>query len=127
LTLFPDAGFDAIAVPPAAPSGSFHFRLSEFSRCFDGHFDGEPILPGVAHLALALTACAQRHKGGRRRVLTGVQDVRFRRKLGPNEEVEIVLADGREPFSIRFEIRCGRELATAGLLLFAPPDSARHD
>jgi 3-hydroxymyristoyl/3-hydroxydecanoyl-(acyl carrier protein) dehydratase len=127
VTLFPEAGFDAIAAPPAGQPGSFHFRLSEDSRCFDGHFDGEPILPGVVHLALALTACAKRHEAGSARVLTGVKDLRFRRKLHPGDEVEIVLIDGREPLSVRFEIRCGGELATAGLLLFMPRDDPRHD
>jgi hypothetical protein len=126
LTLFPDAGFDAMAAPPVAPSGSFHFKISDDSRCFDGHFDREPILPGVVHLALALTACAAGRGPNDTRTLTGVKDIRFRRKLRPGDEVEVVLVEGREPFSVRFEIRRGGDPATAGVLLFAPPDDSQH-
>ena len=104
-----------------------HFKVSGQSRCFDGHFDDAPTLPGVAHLALVLTACAQQAEGSGRGMLVGVRDVRFRRKLGPGDEVEIVLTAGREPFSVRFDIRCGGESATAGQLLFAPPDEVRHE
>ena len=122
LMLFPDAGFEVIDRPTAEPS-TFYFKLAAHSRCFDGHFDGDPILPGVAHLALALAAYAQQGEG-RGRVLLGVRDVRFRRKLLPSETVAVALTNGRAPDSIKFEIRCGEELATAGLLVFAPHEAA---
>ena len=121
--LFPEAGLEPIPVSSPGPSHAFHFRIAENSRCFDGHFDGAPILPGVAHLALALSACARQDEGGRARTLVGVRDVRLRRKLGPGDEVEVVLTDSREPSAVRFEIRCHGEAATVGVLIFAPPDS----
>lgn len=91
------------------------------SRCFDGHFEGAPILPGVAHFALALSALAG---GEHNRVLTGVRDVRFTRPLGPGDEVEVILAEGREPHSVRFEIRRDGRPASGGLLLFHPENDA---
>ena len=54
----------------AIDEGARRFSLAEDSPCFDGHFDGAPILPGIAHLALALTACAR--ESGQARVLTGL-------------------------------------------------------
>lgn len=120
MTLFPDAGLVPVITPPAAPPGTFRFRLSEHSRCFDGHFDGMPILPGVVHLALALTACAT--QTGRVPLLTGLRDVRMMRPLGPGDEVAVILTDGPEPFSVRFEVRRDDEPMTVGLLLMAPPD-----
>lgn len=99
--------------------------LAEASRCFEGHFEGAPILPGVAHLALALSACGG--EPGRPRVLTGVRDFRLKRPLGPRDQVEVVLADGREPGSVRFEIRCHGEAASVGVLLFAPAQEGPGD
>lgn len=124
MTLFPEAGLELIPGPPSGPPASFHFRLSERSRCFDGHFDGAPILPGVVHVALALSACAQQSERDGTRTLVGLRDVRLRRKLGPGDHVEVVLTEGREPLSVRFEIRCDGEPVTVGLLLFARADDS---
>ena len=103
---------------PTAPLRSSRFLLPETSRCFEGHFEGAPILPGVAHLALALSACGR--EAGHPRVVTGVRDLRIKRPLGPGDEVEVALADGGEPSSVRFEIRCRGEAASVGVLVFAP-------
>jgi hypothetical protein len=116
LILFPEAGLVPIPAPTAPTAGVSWFRLPAESRCFEGHFDGAPILPGVAHLALALMASA---RGSQRpRVLSGVRDLRFSRPLLPGDEVEVAVAEDKGPESVRFEIRCRGELATAGLLLF---------
>jgi 3-hydroxymyristoyl/3-hydroxydecanoyl-(acyl carrier protein) dehydratase len=119
LTPFPNAGFE-----PIDESGK-RFRLAENNPCFDGHFDGAPILPGIAHLALALTADA--HDAGRTRTLVGLRDVRFVRPLGPGDEVEVVLTPGRLPRSVRFELRCRCATASSGLLIFAAEDECRGD
>ena len=124
LTLFPDAGFHPIPAPLTASDGSLYFRVSESSRCFDGHFEGAPILPGVAHVALALSACVT--QSGRARTLKGVRDLRLRRPLRPGDEVEIVLTEGAAAASVKFEIRRLGESVTVGLLLFDPAqDSSR--
>jgi 3-hydroxymyristoyl/3-hydroxydecanoyl-(acyl carrier protein) dehydratase len=99
--------------------------LAAASRCFEGHFEGAPILPGVAHLALALSACGG--EADRPRVVTGVRAFRLKRPLEPGDEVEVVLADGREPGSVRFEIRCHGEAASVGVLLFSPVDEGPRD
>jgi hypothetical protein len=119
LTLFPNAGLDPI------DEGAPGVALVEGSPCFDGHFDGAPILPGIAHLALALSACAR--ESGRARVLIGLRNVRFSRTLGPGDEVEVVLAAGHLPHSIRFELRCRGAHASSGLLLFGPEGDRRSD
>lgn len=83
---------------------------------FDGHFDGAPILPGVAHIALAIRACTE--ESGGPRPLSGLRDVRFTRPLAPGDEVEVLLREGEEADSVRFEIRSRDELASVGLLIF---------
>ena len=111
MTTFANAGFIRIPAPRNAMPGSSWFRISADSRCFDGHFDGAPILPGVAHLALVLMAQEDQ------RVLTGVRDVRFTHPLRPGDEVEVILI-GKELPAIRFEIRWRGKTATSGLLIF---------
>ena len=117
MAAFPEAGFVPLPAHPTAPHRSSRFLLAEASRCFEGHFEGAPILPGVAHLALALSACGEEAVSPR--VITGVRDFRLKRPLRPADEVEVVLAEDREPRSVRFEIRCHGETASVGVLLFA--------
>jgi 3-hydroxymyristoyl/3-hydroxydecanoyl-(acyl carrier protein) dehydratase len=116
VSAFPDAGF--ILLPClTAPARTSRWRVDEQSRCFEGHFEGQPILPGIAHVALALSACAE--ETGEARVLAGLRDLRFKHPLGPGDEVDVILADGRECASVRFEIRTRGEAASTGVLLFA--------
>lgn len=86
------------------------FTVSRDSPWFDGHFEGAPILPGIAHIAFAVEACATP------KVLLAIRDVRFSRPVLPDDEVEVVLRGERE---VRFEIRCNGKPASSGVLLFA--------
>lgn len=94
------------------------------ARLFDGHFDEAPVLPGVAQIAIAVKACADR--GLERRPLTGLRDVRFSRPLGPADAIDVRLNPGREPGSIRFELHSGGQAASSGVLIFAPMDPVRE-
>lgn len=123
--MFPDAGFQLIDAPTAEEPDTVRFSIRNDSRCFDGHFDGEPVFPGVAQIALALSACAIRDPI-EPRVLVGVSDLRFKQILRPGDQVEVVLAAARAPFSIRFEIRRGADLVTVGVLQFAAVDDPSH-
>jgi len=120
LTPFPDAGFLHSQADPSSPR-SFRCRISPDSRLFEGHFDGAPILPGVAHIALAVQACGT--ETGRAPTLLGLRDVRFRRPLGPGSEVDVVLSSDRDPSFVRFEIRSGGEIVTTGALRLASTDT----
>ena len=97
--MFPDAGFTHL--------GGLRFRIERQSRLFDGHFDGAPILPGIAHIALALSASQDKTLGG-------IRDVRFSRSLGPGDEVEVAIRESR------FEIRRAGNVASTGVLLPPP-------
>lgn len=118
---FPHAGLIPLSTEGAG--GVSLFRLDPASRCFDGHFDDAPILPGVAHVALALSAHTDRI--GVADVLTGLRDLRFLRPLTPGDEVEVRLTPGPETRSVRFEIRRREETVSSGLLLFAALDVVR--
>lgn len=120
LHLFPDAGLIPMPSVIVDRPRSWRFRIAAHSRCFDGHFDGAPIFPGVAHLALALDACF--NETGGRGVLIGLRDFRLMHPLRPDDEVEVVLTGGKDPSTVRFVIRCQEQDASAGLLVFMLDD-----
>ena len=89
-------------------------------RYFEGHFDNAPVLPGVIEIVMAVKACADR--GLETGQLAGLRDVRFSRPLGPGDAIDVLLDHGRDPHSIRFEIRAAGQSAASGVLLFAAHD-----
>lgn len=113
---FPRAGFEPVSGSGAADV-SLTVQVPAHSGCFDGHFEGAPILPGIAHLALVLDACAARF--GQPCELTGVGDVRWRRPIRPGEEVAISITGALSDPSVRFTIRCGTEIASSGSVMIA--------
>ena len=63
-TALASAGLLPMTAHPSDGDRVFRFRVSPESRCFDGHFAGLPILPGVGHLAMVASACARRSAAG---------------------------------------------------------------
>jgi 3-hydroxymyristoyl/3-hydroxydecanoyl-(acyl carrier protein) dehydratase len=113
--LFPASGLErVVASVEGAPA---RFRLPVGSACFDGHFEGAPVLPGVVQLALALEACVAHEGGGA--TLVAVRDVRFSRALAPGDEIEIAIAAGATGDARRFVIRRGADVATTGVLVLS--------
>jgi predicted hotdog family 3-hydroxylacyl-ACP dehydratase len=86
--------------------------------CFEGHFPGRPILPGVALLDIACTALAS---AGEVQPLRGVVFARLRQLVVPRDRLELsarAVARGRT----RVEVRRGPELVANAELGFAPPE-----
>ncbi|HEX9670351.1 MAG TPA: hypothetical protein VGC93_12835 [Thermoanaerobaculia bacterium] len=69
------------------------------------------MLPGVAQLALVEAALSSRE--GRALRLAALRGVRFRRAVGPGEELQIRLAAGTEG-ELAFELRTGEERVSGG-------------
>jgi 3-hydroxymyristoyl/3-hydroxydecanoyl-(acyl carrier protein) dehydratase len=79
---------------------------------FDGHFPGDPVLPGMCHLDLALQAL--RIATGNPCEVAGVVRARFRRIVRPGEELRIVVRrvpDASHPGRWRCEHFVGEEPA----------------
>ena len=70
-----------IAIPGGIPAGA---------ACLDGHFPGNPIVPGAV-----LLGHAARHLAGQGVTLTGVQRMKFLRPLAPETGFDIRLDPAR--------------------------------
>jgi 3-hydroxymyristoyl/3-hydroxydecanoyl-(acyl carrier protein) dehydratase len=86
--------------------------------CFDGHFPGNPLVPGVVILDL-VHAELTRQRGERVRVV-GVPGVKFLRPLRPDEPMHIELANVDE-LLVNFTCRVDVQRIAEGTLRIAPP------
>ena len=92
------------------------------SPWFDGHFPGDPTLPGIAQLEMALDTI---RLAGKRNVSTaGFRKIRFKRMIRPGEQLEIIAAPGKsDENAYTFRILVGNELACNGVLIVKNPDA----
>ena len=89
------------------------------SPWFDGHFPGQPILPGIAMIAMAFDVARQKeaHEGKRIR-LKAVKRVRFKKPVRPDEPFTLALKREQKEsgISYNFTILLGGEAACTGIL-----------
>jgi len=89
------------------------FVFPEDAVWFQGHFPGQPTLPGVAQIQLVLD-CFSRAVAGRC-YLRRLGRVRFKRMIRPQEAVQVQVEPiaGR-PDGYQFRLTVGGEIACAG-------------
>ena len=85
------------------------------SPWFSGHFPGEPILPGIAQLEMALDAIKRLNQKSLR--ISGVKRVRFKQVIRPDDKLRITVAPHKkDALSYLFRIMVNGELASNGIL-----------
>jgi 3-hydroxymyristoyl/3-hydroxydecanoyl-(acyl carrier protein) dehydratase len=114
----PERGFDfgqptrdgsAVRIPVTVPGD-----LS----LLEGHFPGNPIVPGVGQIVALAEAQARRNwpeLGAPR----GLRRVKFQQALRPGDELSLVLERESKGAKVRFSIARGPEECTRGVLVFA--------
>lgn len=85
------------------------------SPLFAGHFPGHPILPGIAHLALAARALPEQ-------AILEIRALKLRKPVGPGDALEVFAEGTGEDGTARFEIRRGEETVSNGTVRFGPAD-----
>ena len=79
------------------------------SPWFSGHFPGDPILPGIAQLEMALDGIKRLSKKNLK--ISGVRKIRFKQFIRPNDKIKIkvVLREG-DVLSYSFRIMVDEEM-----------------
>lgn len=99
-----------------ASSGRGPVRIPPGYVFFRGHFEGMPMLPGVAQLTeivLPLVRRAHPEAGA----LVAVRRLRFRRPVLPGETVHVELRSA-PPSDVRFELTVGGHVVASGAMTF---------
>ncbi|VTR63788.1 putative FabA-like domain protein [Desulfosarcina cetonica] len=94
-------------------------RIPRDSAWFSGHFPGQPVLPGIAQLALVFDLI-QAHAGHALRIVE-MSRIRFKRMILPEDPVTIIATPkpGRsDVYTFRIEKIDG--LVTTGTMTVAP-------
>ena len=89
------------------------------SAWYAGHFPDNPILPGIAILALVKEAIiATELREGRRVVITGVSRIRFRLPVKPDDRMtfEITREEKRGGMAYLFSVSLAGEAACTGAI-----------
>jgi 3-hydroxymyristoyl/3-hydroxydecanoyl-(acyl carrier protein) dehydratase len=103
-------------------------RLEADDRLFAGHFPGQPILPGIAHLALLAGALGE-HSGSPAALLA-VRQLRLRRPVLPGETIELAWDEAPAGGVVKFELQVGGAPSSSGTVergaspAHAPPGGA---
>jgi 3-hydroxymyristoyl/3-hydroxydecanoyl-(acyl carrier protein) dehydratase len=108
---------DAVVVVDAVVSSDtlrMRARVEPGSRLLTGHFPGEPVVPGVAHLHMVLEGVQR--LSGRPMCLTELSGFRLRRKLPLGDDCDVHVSRGPEPGTFRFEVRTAEGVASSGAL-----------
>lgn len=86
---------------------------------FEGHFPGQPILPGVTQLVLILEALARETRGPV--ALRAIANVRLRQLVLPGDRLELARRE-REGGRLRFDLRRDGVAVANGELILGRPE-----
>lgn len=106
----PQQGIGETVRQVAVPSDSIWFQ---------GHFPGDPLLPGIAQLHLVMETI--RTSLNADVLLTGLKRVRFKRVIRPHETIAIAVDPVQDKTGLyRFHLTVADETACSGLMTTVP-------
>jgi 3-hydroxymyristoyl/3-hydroxydecanoyl-(acyl carrier protein) dehydratase len=87
-------------------------------KVFEGHFPGDPIVPGVAQVDWAIQFGAAAY--GSLGLFLGIDHLKFQDLIRPGETLELALSFEREQGRLRFRFTSPQGRKSAGTACFAP-------
>jgi 3-hydroxymyristoyl/3-hydroxydecanoyl-(acyl carrier protein) dehydratase len=111
------AGLTVLAVSRTPEAYRARLRLEPECPSLTGHFPTHPILPGIAHLSLALDGC--RELLGKNASLSALHALRFRLPLTPGDIIDLTVTRPPDAKTVRFELRRAEALASSGSFVLA--------
>jgi 3-hydroxyacyl-[acyl-carrier-protein] dehydratase len=105
----------------AEPDGSLsaEAHISAASLWFSGHFPSEPVLPGIALLAMVSDTIKRRQaEAGKKVIISKIRKVRFRLPVRPGSALELRLScsDRDDIFFYQFKITLNGEMVCTGII-----------
>lgn len=95
----------------------FVASASQSSAWFNGHFPGEPILPGIAQISIVWDAIRKMSGPDRIPVITEVKRLRFRQIIRPDDSMSVTVEpDRNKKGQFAFKISVRGELACNGVI-----------
>jgi 3-hydroxyacyl-[acyl-carrier-protein] dehydratase len=101
-------------------AGNIDFVASagQTSPWFNGHFPGEPILPGIAQIHIVWDAIRKMAGPDRVPVITEVKRLRFRQIIRPDDNMSVTVEQDRnKKGQFAFKISVRGELACNGVII----------
>jgi 3-hydroxymyristoyl/3-hydroxydecanoyl-(acyl carrier protein) dehydratase len=91
------------------------------SPWFSGHFPGDPILPGIAQLAMVFDVIDQLSDQNLK--ISGIRNVKFKQIIKPNDNLRIIATPRKEnATSFSFRVIVKGEVACSGILIMKRVD-----
>ncbi len=86
------------------------------SPWFSGHFPGDPILPGIAQIAMVFDVIKQVHKESRK--ISEIRRVRFKQVIRPDDGLDLIITSCAEGSGhYLFKIMVKGDLACSGTMI----------
>lgn len=83
---------------------------------FEGHFPGNPILPGVVQIDLIIAAAARMFQSRPETAFLGLSAIKFKAMVRPGDSLRLLLEC--TPPGVSFAVKRGSDICTMGHLLY---------
>lgn len=108
-------GLPAIEAERRDGAGSeLDIRVDAGNPWFEGHFPGQPILPGVVQIGWAVHFAAKLH--GFTSGVTALEQIKFRRPILPGARLTLCLTPATDGLKLRYEYRDAEHSYSSGTL-----------